>query len=342
MRIFAKALKPGDKIALLSPSSGAAGMFKIRFQKAVRFFHDSGYQPVVFPSSKGAHPFYSVSAEERLDDIHAAFQDEEIKAIVCNIGGLSCNDLIARLDYSLIKSHPKILVGYSDITILQLAIFAKTGLVSFYGPMSMTQFAEFPQPQQYTLDHFFPLLTNARDMPMQICAPAAWTDEVLFWEQEDIRPRTMQEYSGFSWLRQGVARGILLGGCLPSLLQLFGTPFEPDFQDKILFLENPEGEDMRKGMALSYVRSALADLDNTGVFGRISGLVIGNPYGYSQDEGEIYIGLIKEITKAYNFPVLTGFPVGHADPIATLPIGVEVSMDSEKNLFMLHEAGVDA
>jgi muramoyltetrapeptide carboxypeptidase LdcA involved in peptidoglycan recycling len=126
----------------------------------------------------------------RCSEIHNAFSDPEVKAIICTIGGLSANELLRHLDYELIKANPKIFCGYSDITLLHHAIFTQTGLRTFYGPAVITQFGEFPKPIDFTISHFQRVLCNPVEVG-KLPRSIEWTEEYRDWMNGDdaLRPR---------------------------------------------------------------------------------------------------------------------------------------------------------
>lgn len=152
--------------------------------------------------------------------------------------------------------------------------------------------------------------------------------------------RVFQANPGYEWFRSGKARGHILGGCLPVLLNLINTEFWPDIEDYILFLETPEGDDFRKGMNLDDVYQALEQLRDAGLFDGINALVFGRGFGYSPQEHERLKELVLQHTKDYTFPILWNFDIGHTDPMVTIPIGVLVELNSEDNTFRFLEQGV--
>ncbi|MBI2668950.1 LD-carboxypeptidase [Candidatus Woesearchaeota archaeon] len=338
-----KKLKKGDTIAIISPSSGLAKLFPHRIERAKIALERLGFKVKLFPTTSKFENGKAGIITERVKDIHDAFSDKSVKAIMCAIGGLSANELLEKLDYGLIKKNPKIFCGYSDITILHCAIQKKSNFVTFYGPCAMTQFGEYPEPLKYTVDFFLKAVAN--DKPVGIISSSEkWTDEVLDWgTKEDLkRPRKLSPNLGHVWLKEGKAEGKIVGGCLYSLLQVKGTEYDLDYADKILFIEVPEGEDFTKGTPLSYVDSQLMDLRNAGVFDKIKGLIVGVSFGYKENEPDQFKEFIRNHTKEYNFPVLFNVNIGHADPIITMPLGVKANLDSTSNLFSIDESGTES
>ncbi|HZX12557.1 MAG TPA: S66 peptidase family protein [Candidatus Nanoarchaeia archaeon] len=338
-----KKLKKRDTIAIISPSSGLAKLFPHRIERAKNALEQLGFNVKLFPTTSKFNNGKAGTVAERVTDIHNAFSDKSIKAIICAIGGLSSNELLEKMDYDLIKKNPKIFCGYSDITLLHCAFQKKSNLVTFYGPCAMTQLGEYPEPLKYTVDFF--LKAVASDKPVSIISSSEkWTDEVLDWgTKEDLkRPRKLLSNQRHVWLKEGKAEGKIVGGCLYSLLQVKGTEYDIDYNDKILFIEVPEGEDFTKGTPLSYVDSQLMDLRNAGVFDKIKGLIVGMSFGYGENEQNEFKELVRNHTHRYTFPVLFNANMGHADPIITIPLGVKANLDSRSNLFSIDESGTES
>lgn len=274
-----------------------------------------------------------------------------MKAIICTIGGLSSNELFPLLDWDLIGRNPKIFCGYSDITLLHCAIFSQTGLRTFYRLAAITQLAEVPKPLDFTVQHFLRVLSPNDDesgWPLgKLPRSDSWTNEFGDWENETssesgtLKARRFVKNEGWKWLRNGKCKGRLTGGCLPSLLQLAGTKYWPYFQDKILLLENPEGERPDGPLPLDQTRSLMAHLVNLGVMDDISGLVVGRPTGYMGKELEEYEEMVLGVCGGvWRFPILAGVNVGHTDPMLTIPLNAMMILDSKGDVWEVMEAGI--
>jgi muramoyltetrapeptide carboxypeptidase LdcA involved in peptidoglycan recycling len=242
-----------------------------------------------------------------------------VRAIFCTIGGDHSNQLLSSLDFELVRENPKPLIGFSDITVLQLALLARARLITFYGPTVLTGLAEHPRPFPYTIDHLRRALFSARPLG-EMVASAAWTDEYLEWSlKADLtRARRIRPNSGPRTLRGGAATGRLIGGCLPS----------------ILFWEIPEG-----GYGPPEVDSHLTDLELVGVFDRIGGMIVGRPYQYTARMRAELDAVILERTARYPFPILIDLDFGHTDPVFTLPIGAVAEIDADRRSLTILEAG---
>jgi muramoyltetrapeptide carboxypeptidase len=341
----AKLLKPaklekGDTVAFIAPAGGLAALTLHRLEKGRQFFEDLGYKVKVFPTAKKNSGISSDTAENRAKDIMEAFRDKDIKAIITTIGGNTSHQTLEYLDFGTIKRNPKILCGYSDITSLHLALYSLTGLVSFYGPAVITQFGENPKPDDFTVTHFFKAVTENIG---EVQSSKQWTDDKsIDWISKDDlkKKRKYRENKGYEWLKKGKAKGKILGGCLPVILHLAGTKYWPDFKDKILLLETPEGEDFKKGESLANVDSALGDLRNLGVFKQVKGIVFGRGFGYTEEQIKQLKEIILYNTRDCNIPILYNVDIGHTDPIITIPLGIKVELNSSRNRFGFLEQAI--
>lgn len=333
-----KSLKKGDTIGIISPSWCGAGLFPHRFRNGINQLLKLGFNSKVARNALSITNYTAGSPIDRATDVNNMFKDKKIKAILCTIGGNHSNQLLQYLNWKVIKNNPKIFVGFSDITVLQIAMYSKTRLVTFYGPQLLNQFAEYPNMHNYTRDYFLKA-TSTKNSIGHITPSDTWTDEVLDWAKKlDLkRPRKMKTNEGWIWLKKGTAKGKLLGGCISSLMHLRGTEYWPSFKNTIFFWEIPEGETILKGESVATIDSYLTDLQLSSVFNQIQGMIIGRPYRYSKKEITLLKEIILKRTYNYNFPILFNVNFGHTDPIITIPIGVEAKIDSTKNDFIIME-----
>ncbi len=330
-------LRKGDTVGIVSPAWGGAGLFSHRVELGVRQLEKLGYKVKIGKHALN-HKWDHISdtAKNRAADIHEMFLDPNIKAVVAAIGGNHSSHLLPLLDFDLIRSHPKIFMGYSDITVLNVAIWKMTGLVTFNGPALLTDFAEYPRMYEYTLDSMLRALTQSE--PIGSIDPAdRWTDEFLDWaEKLDLtRPRIRNPSPGWTWLKPGLAEGKLIGGTLSSLQHLRGTPYWPDWEDSILFIETAEDVP-----SPATVDGTFMAYENMGVLSQIKGLLVGRSIGYGEKEKEQLRDVYLERTQKFDFPVITDMDFGHTAPQFTLPIGCRARIDSEKKRFEILEAAV--
>jgi muramoyltetrapeptide carboxypeptidase len=334
--VKAPRLRPGDAVGIVSPSWPGAALFPHRVENGVKQLERMGFRVVLGRHALSQRDYVSESAENRVADLHELFEDPEVRAIVAAIGGDHCAHLLPHLDFDRLAKHPTILMGYSDVTVLNVAVWRTTGLVTFNGPALLTDFAEHPRIFEYTESSF--LHITGRAEPVGCVQPADfWTDEILDWSQKlDLeRPRQRQPSPGWSWLQPGRAEGVLVGGCLESLQHLRGTPYWPDLEGSILFLETSEEKP-----SPATVDGLLMDYENMGALERLAGLLFARPMGYSEDEKQELRQVIVERTRRHGFPVVADMDFGHTEPRFVLPVGCRARIDSEARAFEILEAAV--
>jgi muramoyltetrapeptide carboxypeptidase len=228
------------------------------------------------------------------------------------------------IDYSLISSNPKVFCGYSDITALQLAIYQKTGLVTYSGP----HFSSFGVKHgfEYTLEAFLEAVTN--DAPYEISPSATWSDDAWYIDQEN---RTFHEQNGYNIIQEGEAEGKLIGGNLCTMNLLQGTEFMPSLKDSILFIEDDEESHSR-----SFDRD-LQSLLHLPDAGSIRALLIGRFQENSNITDEALKKIIMSKEELKNIPIIANVNFGHVQPFATLPIGAAVTvkaLDGKTEIFI--------
>ncbi len=332
------ALRPGDMVGVVAPSWCGPALFPHRLERGVALLEHLGYRVVLGEHVYGRHDYVSGTPEERVADLHRFFADPDVRAIIAAIGGDHSCHLLPLLDFELIRRNPTILIGYSDVTVLNVAIYGRTGLTTFNGPTLMTDLAEFPEPFSYTLDSMLRVLGESRPYG-QVHPAREWTEERLSWSGKlDLtRARVRSPSRGWTWLKEGLARGPLVGGCAESLQHLRGTPFWPDLEGAILFLETSEHA---RGPA--WVDGLLQDYDNMGVLGKISGLLVGRPVGFTETQKQALHAVLLERTRHYAFPIIADADFGHTAPQFTLPLGCHAEIDAVERWFAIIEAAVSA
>jgi muramoyltetrapeptide carboxypeptidase LdcA involved in peptidoglycan recycling len=336
--VKAKVLHPGDTIGIIAPSWCGPAVFPHRVERGMAWLQSRGYHVVMAPHAAGRMDYVSGTPAERAGDIHRMFADSRVKAIIAAIGGDHACHLLPLLDWDLIRANPKIFMGYSDVTVLNLAIYARTGLVTFNGPAVMTDLAEFPAPLAYTVEYLERAICSPD--PVGLVRPSmAWTEESLDWGQKlDLtRPRQLQPSAGWTWLKGGAAQGRLIGGCLESMQHLRGTPYWPDMTGAILFFETSEDVP-----SPSWVDAVLQDYENMGTLAQVAGLLVGRPRGYTDEQKQVLDAVLLERTRRYHFPIVTGADFGHTWPQFTLPIGCMARLDATAQAFTVLEAGVSS
>ena len=331
-------LRAGGQVGIVSPSWGGAGAYPRRVESGLSQLERMGFGGKMGRHARGQRGFVSDLPGNRASDLHDFFLDAGVGAIVSAIGGDHCCHLLPLLDYGLIREHPKIVCGFSDSTVLNIALYVQAGLVTFNGPALLVEFAEYPEMDEYTRQNWLNLLTRP-EAAGQILPSLWWTEEYLAWGsgEDRLRPRVRQPSSGWTWLKEGQADGILIGGCLESLEHLRGTRYWPDWEDAIFFFETSEEKPPPER-----VDALLMDYENMGVLAGLKGMLVGRPMGYSEAEKQALRQVLLERTEKYNFPILCDMDFGHTLPQMTLPVGVRAGIDTPKQVFEILEPAVSA
>lgn len=261
----------------------------------------------------------SSSIESRIADLHAAYEDKQIKAIFAVIGGYNCNQLLSHIDWDLIKRNPKPLIGYSDTTALQNAIYAKTGQRCFSGPAYST----FGQKYyfDYTLEYFKKILMS--NELVKIKPSKNWTDDQWFIDQEN---RHLHANEGWMVVNEGSAQGRIVGGNLGTFNALFGTEYMPDLNNTILFLEGDECEKFNE-----FDRLFQSLLHQPG-FNGVRGIVLGRfqvASEMTEDKIREFFSIRPELS---DLPIVANVDFGHTSPIITYPIGGTANLEVKNDI----------
>jgi len=336
----ALSLNRGDTIAFVSPSERLKEIYPSAVTRAKSYFEALGFKVKTFDTKLLSTDFRRKTLQ-RCEELHAAFADPEVKCVLCTSGGTTCNELVRFLDYDLIRKHPKIFCGYSDITLLHYALYTQCGLRTFYGPTAVIEFGEPPSPHSFTADHFLKVLTG--DGVGAVPRSLEWTQEPIeFFISGDssTKERALQTTPPWRWLRGGQASAPIIGGCLSVMMRVKGTKFWPSHKGKILLLENSMGEDDITPIPIYRTASFMADLGNVGMWDDIVGLVIGRPFGHDDRMREAFGKMVLEQCNGTDFPILFDVDVGHTSPMLTIPLNGMVKLDSDADDFSILEKGV--
>jgi len=308
MAIKPKPLFDGATIGVISPASKPSDENKLR--NGIQYLIDLGYNVVESNHALDSYGYLAGKDKHRVDDLNKMFRDPQIDAIFCSRGGYGTPRIINEIDFDAIKNNPKIFVGYSDITSLGLAIWQKTGLINFSGPMVAVEMSKGIDPFTKkwlweTLTSLDPVgaLTNPPDVPIKTINP-------------------------------GKANGRLLGGCLSLINVVLGTPFCPDFNEAILFIEDVEEEPYR-------IDRYLAQLKMAGILNKISGLVIGQFVDCVPNDPEKPNLNLDQVFEDYFFdldiPIISNFAYGHVPIKHTMPVGAKVELDTNQGALIIKE-----
>jgi len=311
-------------------------MFPHRVERGVAQLEALGYKVKLATHALSSSGFVSDTAENRVSDLHEMFRDPSVRLVLAAIGGDHSCHLLPLLDFELIRRNPKPLVGYSDITVLNVAIWKTTGLVTFNGPAFLTDFAENPVMFEYAKHGFLKAVAQAEAIG-RVTPAAQWTEESQDWETKaDLeRPRELNASDGWTWLKAGSGEGVLVGGCIESLQHLRGTPFWPEWDDAIVFFETSEEKP-----SPATVDGILMDYENMGVLDKLQGMLVGRPMSYSDEEKAELREVLLDRTRRYSFPIICDMDFGHTKPQLTIPIGCRARIESRAQSFEILEPGV--
>lgn len=314
-------IKKGDSIRVITPARSIKLPFitEESINVSLKRFEEMNLEVTFGKNVKILNQFNSSSVEERIEDLHDAFKDQKVKAIITAIGGYNSGELLDYLDYNLIKKNPKILCGYSDITAILNAIYSKTSLLTYYGP----HFFDFGNIQgaDYTVDYFKKCLFI--DSPFRVLPSEKWSNDK--WSNCQ-KSRKFIKNDGPFVINNGKADGTILGGNLVTFCSLSGTPFFSGFKDTVLFIEDDEEEHL-----FSFNRN-LTSLTNRKDFSEIKAIVFGRFQPESKITKQNLFDVVKNNKKLQKIPIIGGVDFGHTTPRLTIPIGGKCKIDAKESI----------
>ena len=306
-----KKLKIGDEIRVIAPSRSLKILDFQRNENAKRRLEELGFKVTFSKYANESDEYKCPPLENRISDLHDAFLDKNVKAILTAIGGYNSNQLLKYIDYDIIKNNPKIFCGYSDITALSNSIYAKTGLVTYSGP----HFSSFGMNKglEYTIDYFNKILMENDEV--NIIASEKWSNDAWWKNQDD---RNLIKNEGMFVINEGCSEGQIIGGNLCTLNLLKGTEFMPDIKNKILFIEDDDMAGNKFQLEFDRNLQSLLHLPNAD---KIKGIILGRAEISCDMNREKWIKIIKSKKELENIPVICGCDFGHTTPTITFPIG---------------------
>ncbi len=306
------ALRPGDTIMFVSPAGPADPR---RVDKAARRFRDLGFQVVLPKTLYRATGYLAGSDDQRADELNRAIRDPHVTAVFPCRGGYGMTRILDRIDYRALRQHPKVIIGYSDITALHLAIARKSKVITFHSPMPQSSLWRDDGVFQFAASAFWRMVaakSYAHRPPASMDVP---------WPTDQPKPKR---------LVGGQATGRLIGGNLSLICAALGTPFAIETKGRILFLEDTDEAPYRVDRMFSQLRLA-------GLLDAAAGVIVGT---FDKTDTKEVDRIVREYCATLKGPVITGFPVGHSPWNATLPIGCPVELDADRPRLRLLEAPV--
>jgi len=320
-------LKQGDEIRIIAPARSLSLLSEDLVKLAKENFEKQGFKITFSKNCKEKDMYNSSSVKSRVEDLHEAFSDKNVKAVFTVIGGFNSNQILKYLDYDLIKNNPKILCGYSDITALANAITAKTGLVTYSG----LHFSTWGMKKEFehNLEYFKKCLVEESEF--EVKPSKTWSDDPWYKDQEN---RNIIKNEGFIILNKGESEGRIFGGNLCTFNLLQGTEFMPDISNSILFLEDDDfaGADFD----VEFDRN-LQSLIHQPNFEKVKGIVIGRFQEGSKMNLEKLKYIIETKEELKNLPIIANADFGHTNPLITFPIGgsAKLKVDDKVELIIL-------
>ena len=299
--LLPKPLTKNSTIGLICPGGGFDDYKPIK--RVIKYLKQKGYKVKVGRSlvcPKKDYKYLSGSDTLRLKDFHSFCSDKNIDAIFCLRGGYGSLRLLNLIDYDLVKKSKKIIVGFSDISTLLCAIYAKTKLITIHGPLLGIDFLQSDlKPADKQAEKYL------------------W--DILSGKKLDFKYSKNQNSK---LIYPGQTKGILLGGNLSCICSLLGSKYLPDFSNSILILEECNEEPYK-------IDRMLTQLDNAAVFKKVKGIIFGSFYKCKFKSQSQIIQLLKSKISKYKIPSVYGFPLGHGKRNYPVPFGIPAYFDAE-------------
>lgn len=308
-------LRRGDLVGLVAPggyTSDAA------IEKAVKHIESLGFRVKQGAWLREVWGNYGGTVAARIADLHGMFRDPEVNAVWAIRGGSGCISLLNHLDYALIRANPKVLLGYSDITALHLAIRRHAGLVTFHGPVASST------PSPYSDGHLLSVLMEPRPHYTIAMAP------------ENAERARAEPHYAVRTVHGGVATGPLMGGNLSLVSALAGTPYAADWRSGILFIEEVNEEPYR-------IDRWMTQLDLAGGFDKAAALMIGicENCGPQGEGSSLTLDETLDVhLQPLHVPAVTGYSFGHIRHQFTIPLGIRARLDTQAQTLTLLEPAV--
>lgn len=341
MKIKPRRLRPGDTIALVTPSWAGPSAYPWVYELGVQRLKDIfDINIIEYPSTRASSGSTAQTPISRAADINQAFADPKVQAIISTIGGEDSMMVLKYIDFASVAKHPKIFMGYSDTTTLLTALNLN-GIVTFHGPSIMSGFAE-PGTLQSTFIQHMRTFFYEDWHTLQYAPYSTWTEDLCHWDNRKLfnTPRKFHPAHEWRGLHGSESTGELFGGCIEVLEFLKGSAYWPtlDFwHKKILLLETSE-----EVPDIKAVRRILRSYGVQEIFTKISGILFGRARGYTDDQkDELDAMIVDVVTKEFDathVSIMTDLDFGHTDPQIILPLGCSATMNPIKGTLTINES----
>lgn len=282
---------PGSVLGLICPSGHPASQEEV--EKFVKLLKEHGFDCLVGESVYAVEGYLAGSDTLRAKDLMNMFKNDSVDAILCYKGGYGAQRMLPYLDFNEIKKYPKLLMGFSDVTVLLNTLYQFADIPTVHGEMGVCML----NYEEFTFNHFFNTLNNGFNAPL-------------------VNPTL-----SLNVINEGIAEGVVVGGNLSLIYALMGTPYEIDFNDKILFIEEVNE-------APYAVDRMLSSLILSGKLNNLKGIICGYFTGCSSTANQTVDELLYHYFKPLNVPFITNFQSGHSKPFINLPVGLKVKLDT--------------
>ena len=282
---------PGSVLGLICPSGHPQTIEEVN--KFVDLLKEHGYSCLVGKSVSAVEGYLAGSDELRAKDLMDMFQNDSVDAILCYKGGYGAQRMLPYLDFNEIKKHPKVLIGFSDVTVLLNTLYQFADMPTVHGEMGVCM----GKYEEFTFNHFFNMLEHGFNSPLK----------------NPTLPLNI--------VNEGISEGVVVGGNLSLIYALMGTPYEIDFNDKILFIEEVNE-------APYAVDRMLSSLILSGKLNNLKGIICGYFTGCESNSNQTVDELLVHYLKPINVPFVTNFQSGHSKPFINLPVGLKVKLDT--------------
>lgn len=323
-------LRIGDSIGIFSPSSPITHSCPKRFERAKKYLQDKGFR-IKEGNLTGKHDYYRFgSIKDRAEELNELIRDPEVKCIMSTIGGMNSNSILPYIDYEAFKRNPKIIIGYSDVTAILLAIYAQTGINTYYGPALVASFGEFPPFVDYTYEYFKKITMDDTKIPYVFEIPEFWTDEYIDWEKQ-CRSKYKRENKWIT-VYDGIVKGRVIGGNLNTIQGIWGSKYMPEIKKgDILFIE-----DSLKDIAT--IERSFSFLKINGVLDEVSGIILGKHELFDDlKTGRKPYEILLEVLDDRKLPFVADFDCCHTHPMLTLPLGCEIELNATEKKISITE-----
>ncbi|MHB8431320.1 MAG: S66 family peptidase [Acidimicrobiales bacterium] len=317
MPVFPPKLRPGSSVRVIAPSRSLEIIGSEERAEADRKLAGLGLQVSLGEHVGVCDDVGSSTVENRLADLHAAFADPGVDGILTAIGGFNANQLLTGIDYEHVAAHPKVLCGFSDITALSNALYARTGLVSYSGP----HYSSFGMKRHFDYTEAGFRACVMEEDPIALAPSPAWSDDLWYADQD---ARTLETSSGWWVLQEGEADGTIIGGNLCTFNLLQGTPFMPSLDASIVFVED---DDQVKPW--DFDRDLVSLLQQPG-FAGVRALVIGRFQKGTGMTRRLLCQVVTTKPELAGLPVIANVDFGHTTPMFTFPVGGTVEVQASR------------